>query len=284
MKDAVYVKDGKCVTSNYKRHLKTHLDATEIEKLRKRPSTSQADHQSSNSSLETSNSLQEIGEDATTSEIHPSNESFTATNSSAEESFFRLARSYTSVESTEVNFTIKPLIFRIQKIQLEEVLMHDLAQSLKLKFSNTIQREKKIRKKKANFSKNEIESVIEKAMHSAKIDANKLGMNCDELTPAQFLKVLEATIIKQVGKKSQSKPSGSNVAHNEEEDTLNVATPNDAENSSISFSLDNLEFTEKSSSKCKSVFYYFIVSNFIFLYFIKQTACFSLFLIVAFQK
>lgn len=81
-------------------------------------------------------------------------------------------------------------------------------------------------------------------------------MNCDEVTPARFLQVPESKIKKKTVKKSQPKPSESNVSDDEleqsEEEFLNddkvVPEIPDAEHLSVFFSLENLEFTEQSSS------------------------------------
>lgn len=115
-------------------------------------------------------------------------------NSQIVESFFRQLRSYTGIESTIVSCTVKEFTSRVNKMQIEEILMQELSRRHDLKFPKIIQREKILNKQKANLSLERINEIFLQAMDSAAQDSSKLGMNCNSLTPENFLKPVTVSV------------------------------------------------------------------------------------------
>ncbi len=113
-------------------------------------------------------------------------------NSQEVESFFRLLRSYTGIESTIVNCSIKNFVSRVQKIQLEENLMRVLSQQHGLQFPKIVSRKNVSQKPKSHFSIEKIHSIIESGSHLDTNDASLLGMVCAVVSPELFLKATAA--------------------------------------------------------------------------------------------
>ena len=179
-------------------------------------------------------------------------------NSQPAEGFFRQARSFTGIESTIVNFTMKTLLFRIQ---LEERLMRDLSISLNLKFPKILKREKLHCSANAILTRNDIETIIDQAMNASIIDAENIGMRCKEVNPENFLKT---PVIQS--KKKASKDSEKNKTEDEDSEAEDIETENflevgeirsdDANEEDIlateNFSLKDLVFTDETSGIFKN--------------------------------
>lgn len=162
-------------------------------------------------------------------------------NSQEVESFFRLLRSYTGVESTIVNCSMKSFISRVQKIQLEESLMRILSQKYDLKFPKILSRQAVVQKSKSNFSLEKIYSIVESATNLAVNDASQLGMNCDAVNPELFLK---PTTLRN--------DNSEDLLHERENDFLEACLEihdNSSAEPENAVMLDSIEFSDEKSSK-----------------------------------
>lgn len=109
-------------------------------------------------------------------------------NSQENESFFRLLRSYTGMESMVVNCSMKGFISRVHKLQLEELLMQELGNDKKLLFPKLLSREKHISKSKANLSREQIEEICQSAINMANNESSQIGMTVSAIQLENFLK------------------------------------------------------------------------------------------------
>jgi hypothetical protein len=107
-------------------------------------------------------------------------------NSQINEAFFRLLRSYTGMESMIVNCSMKGFISRVHRLQLEEILMRELGDTLE--FPKLLARAKHLSKPKANLTRQEIESICEDAKTYASNEARGIGMVVAEIKLELFLK------------------------------------------------------------------------------------------------
>ncbi|KAG5683116.1 hypothetical protein PVAND_012417 [Polypedilum vanderplanki] len=104
------------------------------------------------------------------------------------ESFFRLLRSLTGMESIIVNSTVKGFISRLHNMQLEEIIMMDLGD--KISFPKLLKRHQQDILIQEELTNEIIMKMIEKGVARAIDDAKKTGIDC-EYTPnlAEFLRV-----------------------------------------------------------------------------------------------
>lgn len=103
------------------------------------------------------------------------------------ESFFRCVRSYTGTESMAVNASMKGFISKIQRIQIEEKLMHDLKEDFY--FTKLESRDKKLRLKNEVLTEQEIKEAIEVGMNEAKDACTALGMDRRNVDLRKILKI-----------------------------------------------------------------------------------------------
>lgn len=103
------------------------------------------------------------------------------------ESLFRTIRSFTGVQSTIVNCSLKDIFSRIHKIELCEKLKDDLKEEIF--FPEHKQESKRIRNEKVSLNQDDIENAIECAMIAATERETELGMSCDDIKLERFLKV-----------------------------------------------------------------------------------------------
>lgn len=108
-------------------------------------------------------------------------------NSQICESFFRLIRSYTSMESMVVNCSIKSILGRIHRLQLEEILMKDLNDNQNLKFPKLLSRAKHVKKAKSNLTREQIENTIQDAFSYAVNQAKEVEMVVQDIKLERFL-------------------------------------------------------------------------------------------------
>jgi hypothetical protein len=88
------------------------------------------------------------------------------------ESFFRMLRSYTGVENLVANCSIKGFVSRVQRLQLEDILMRSFQTDI-----NFPRLKKEANTTNVQYPSNdEIEKTMMKAMKLAEKNADKLGM------------------------------------------------------------------------------------------------------------
>lgn len=175
-------------------------------------------------------------------------------NSQNNESFFRLLRSFTGMESMVVNCSLKSFISRVHRIQLEEILMAELSKNEKFTFPKLISREKHQRKPKANLSKEEIEELIRKGMDHATEKAKQIGMVCDKIELERFLKVVNIVIPDEVNNENTDEEdflgASQDVPNNENLDELHldeISTELDNQMTQGIFDLQGVTFSNEKS-------------------------------------
>jgi hypothetical protein len=104
------------------------------------------------------------------------------------EKTFRKIRSYTGVESTVVNCTMKGFISRIHKIDLCEKIMSDLEDELEFPSSS---KKRKTFSNEKTLPSNGLMLIIGNAISEAIRKASLLGMRCDKIELYRFLKPMK---------------------------------------------------------------------------------------------
>lgn len=177
-------------------------------------------------------------------------------NSQVCEKFFRSLRSFTGVESTVVNCTIKSFISRVHKMQLEEILMTDLSATGLVKFPKMLSRDSMVIKPKAGVTRAQVDGIISEAMLSAQKDAAELGMNCSEIHLDLFLKKTniqhELTQIDEENPLNDYLGAESDVFNSENCDSLSLDEILQSEDSNVSqdiIEIQKLKFTAEKSGK-----------------------------------
>ena len=109
------------------------------------------------------------------------------------EAFFRSLRSFTGMESSAVNCSVKSFIMRVQKMQAEERLMYDFRENVK--FHKLQSREnKKNRMKKEDLIEVEIEEYINTGMEKAFHECSKLGMDITDIDLEVILRIKDIVV------------------------------------------------------------------------------------------
>jgi hypothetical protein len=106
------------------------------------------------------------------------------------EGTFRTVRSFTGVESTVVNCSMKSFLSRIHKIELNQKMMVDLKEHVE--FPKMNEQKLKQQKPKIVISQEEIETIIDRAVFDAAERASHLGMVCPAVKPELFLKKVKS--------------------------------------------------------------------------------------------
>lgn len=102
------------------------------------------------------------------------------------ESFFRLLRSYTPMQSTVTNFSVKSFISRVHKIEYERKIMHELKDQIIFpNFSHQAQVSSNI---ESLLTNEEIRSIISRAVDDANQKMAFLGIENNRISLGNFIK------------------------------------------------------------------------------------------------
>lgn len=164
------------------------------------------------------------------------------------EAFFRKLRSYTGVESTVVNVSMKSFTSRLQRIQLDEKLMYHMKDDYT--FPKLLTREKKQQIPKANLSQNQIENVIETAEKDAQMITQKLGMQPAKLQPHLFLKAVD--LVQDMRQENEEENEAVPDFLDSENDRIDLNVLNENDEDIEFFTIQDILFTEEPSGMSKN--------------------------------